>query len=64
MTNIAQTLPGEWRLIRERGRIGSAGEHGMVGCRKTEEEAEAALDKLPAQKCRRGYHQRETHRIT
>ncbi|MYA89060.1 MAG: WGR domain-containing protein [Boseongicola sp. SB0662_bin_57] len=62
--NIAQTLLGEWRLIREWGRIGSAGGNWMVGCRKTEEEAEAALDKLPAQKCRRGRHQHETRRIT
>ncbi|MYK30223.1 MAG: WGR domain-containing protein [Boseongicola sp. SB0670_bin_30] len=49
--NITQTLLGEWCLTRERGRIGSAGGHWMVGCRKTKEETEAALDKLPAQKC-------------
>lgn len=62
MTNITQTLLGEWCLIRERGRIGSAGGHWVVGYRKTKEEAEAALDKLPAQKCRRDCRQHETHR--
>ena len=28
---------------------------------ETAEEAEAALNKLSAQKCRRGYHEREMH---
>ncbi|MDE0523837.1 MAG: WGR domain-containing protein [Boseongicola sp.] len=61
VTNITQTLLGEWCLIRERGRIGSAGGHWVVGYRKTKGEAEAALDKLPAQKCRRDCRQHETH---
>ena len=48
--NVAQTLFGEWCLIREWGRIGSAGGQGQVEYSETMEEAEAALDKLSAQK--------------
>lgn len=58
--NITQTLFGEWCLIREWGRIGSAGGQRMVDYKDTKKEAEVALAILAAQKCRRGYHQRET----
>lgn len=59
--NVAQTLFGEWCLIREWGRIGSAGGQRLVDYTTTKVEAEAALDKLSAQKCRRGYQRRDTH---
>ena len=62
--NVAQTLFGEWCLIREWGRIGSAGGQRMVDYAETKEEAEAALDRLSAQRCRRGYHEREMHYAT
>ncbi len=55
----ARTLFGEWCLIREWGRIGSAGGQTMIDYTETREQAEAALGKLSAQKCRRGYCQRE-----
>lgn len=53
--HVAQTLFGEWCLIREWGRIGAAGGQRMVDYAATREEAEAALDRLSARKCRRGY---------
>lgn len=56
--NVTQTLFGEWCLIREWGRIGSAGGQRMVDYTGTKEEAETALGKLSVQKCRRGYHRR------
>ena len=62
--NVAQTLFGEWCLIREWGRIGSAGGQWMIDFTETKEEAEAALNKLSAQKCRRDYHEREMHHAT
>lgn len=62
--NVAQTLFGEWCLIREWGRIGSAGGQRMIDYTETKEEAEAALNKLSAPKCRRGYHERETYHVT
>ncbi|MEL7204730.1 MAG: WGR domain-containing protein [Pseudomonadota bacterium] len=62
--NVAQTLFGEWCLIREWGRIGTAGGQKMVDYMNTQEEAEAVLNKLSAQKCRRGYHAREMHHAT
>ncbi len=62
--NVAQTLFGEWCLIREWGRIGTAGGQRMVDYTNTKEEAEAVLNKLSAQKCRRGYHTREMHHAT
>jgi predicted DNA-binding WGR domain protein len=61
---VAQTLFGDWCLIREWGRIGAAGGQRMIDYTETKEEAEAALDKLSAQKCRRGYHKRETYHVT
>lgn len=53
--NVTRTLFGEWCLIREWGRIGSAGGQRMIDYTDTEGEAEAALDRLFIQKCRRGY---------
>lgn len=53
---IARTLFGEWCLIREWGRIGSAGGQSMTDYATSKEEAKAALTKLSDQKCRRGYH--------
>ena len=53
--NVAQTLFGEWCLIREWGRIGSLGGQRMVDYVTSKEDAEAALNKLSEQKCRRGY---------
>lgn len=57
--NVTWNLFGEWCLIREWGRIGTAGGQKMVDYAETREEAEAALDKLSSQKCRRGYNVRE-----
>ncbi|WP_380058995.1 WGR domain-containing protein (plasmid) [Falsihalocynthiibacter sp. SS001] len=57
--NVTQTLFGEWCLIREWGRIGSAGGQGLVDYMETKEEAEDTLNKLSAQKCGRGYIERE-----
>lgn len=62
--NVAQTLLGEWCLIREWGRIGAAGGQRMIDYTETKEQAEAALNKLSIQKCRRGYHKREMHHAT
>ena len=62
--NVAQTLFGEWCLIREWGRIGTAGGQKMVDYMNTQEEAEAVLNKLSAQKCRRGSHAREMDHAT
>lgn len=57
---VTRTLFGEWCLIREWGRIGSAGGQRMVDYTASKAEAEAALGKLSDQKCRRGYQLRET----
>ena len=54
---VAKTLFDEWCLIREWGRLGSAGGQRMVDYAGSKEEAEAALGKLFAQKCRRGYRE-------
>ena len=62
--NVTQTIFGEWCLIRDWGRIGSSGGQRMVDYTETKEEAEVSLNKLSAQKCRRGYHERELHYAT
>lgn len=54
--NVTRTLFGEWCLIREWGRIGSAGGKRLTDYADSKEEAETALQKLFGQKCRRGYH--------
>jgi predicted DNA-binding WGR domain protein len=60
--SVTQTLFGEWCLVREWGRIGSAGGQGMVDYTASRADAKAALDKLSNQKCRRGYILCETPR--
>jgi predicted DNA-binding WGR domain protein len=60
--NVSRTLFGDWCLIREWGRIGSKGGQRMVDYKESKAGAEAALEKLCAVKCRRGYHRRETGR--
>ncbi|WP_085807494.1 WGR domain-containing protein [Roseovarius albus] len=60
--HIAQTLFGEWCLIREWGRIGTKGGQRLVNYVASRAEAEAALYKRAAQKGRRGYQLRETLR--
>ncbi len=52
---ICQTLFGEWCVIREWGRIGSAGGQRLTEYLETEAAAEEAARKLFRQKCRRGY---------
>ena len=61
--NVAQTLFGEWCLIREWGRIGAAGGQRMVDYTASQEDAEAALRKLSDQKCHRGYCQCDSQRV-
>lgn len=53
---VTRTLFGEWCLIREWGRIGSAGGQRMTDYAASREEAETALEKLSNLKSRRGYH--------
>ncbi|MFD1156703.1 WGR domain-containing protein [Roseovarius aestuarii] len=53
---VTRTLFGEWCLIREWGRIGSAGGQRMTDYVTSREEAQAAHTKLSKQKCRRGYN--------
>ncbi|GAA6160180.1 WGR domain-containing protein [Ruegeria sp. HU-ET01832] len=55
---VAQTLFGEWCLIREWGRIGAAGGQRMVDYAASKEDAKAALGKLADQKYRCGYRAR------
>ena len=55
--NVTQNLFGEWCLIREWGRFGSAGGQRMVEYVGTEGEADKMLNKLLAQKSRRGYQE-------
>lgn len=62
--NVARTLFGEWCLVREWGRIGTAGGQRMIDYTETKDEAVAALNKLSAKKCRRGYYMRETDHVT
>lgn len=61
---VTRTLFGEWCLIREWGRIGSAGGQRKVDYTQTQEEAETALAKLSAQKCRRGYRLLRGQRVS
>lgn len=51
---VAPTLFGAWSLVREWGRIGSPGTVRETWF-DTLEEAEAALERLEAQKRKRGY---------
>ena len=53
--NVARTLFGEWCLIREWGRIGTAGGQRMVNYTASIGDAEAALARLCQQKYSRGY---------
>lgn len=53
---VARNLFGEWCVIREWGRIGSAGGQSMVNYCENREEAEAHLEDLSHRKSRRGYH--------
>ena len=52
---VARTLFGDWCLMRDWGRIGSAGGQGRVDYTRDEPEANAALDQMVRQKMRRGY---------
>ncbi len=53
---VTRTLFDEWCLIREWGRIGSRGGQRMADYVASKADAEAALNKLSSQKCRREYH--------
>lgn len=53
--NVTRNLFGEWCLIREWGRIGSAGGQKLINYAETREDAEAKMAKLISQKNRRGY---------
>lgn len=53
--NVAQTLFGEWCLVREWGRIGAAGGQKMVEYWPSQVAAETALAELKKIKGRRGY---------
>lgn len=53
--NVTRNLFGEWCLIREWGRIGSAGGQRLINYAETREDAEVKMDKLVYQKKRRGY---------
>lgn len=53
--STVRTLFGEWCLLREWGRIGSAGGQRLAEYLPTQGEAEAALRKLKLSKNRRGY---------
>ncbi len=55
LLQVTQTLFGEWCLIREWGRIGSAGGQQRVEYHSTEAQARAALANIKAAKLRRGY---------
>ena len=52
---IRQTLFGDWCLIREWGRIGSAGGQTKVDYLTSKQDAEAAMKRLKAAKNKRGY---------
>ena len=52
---ISQTLFGDWCLIREWGRIGSAGGQTKVDYLGSKQAAEAAMKRLKTAKNRRGY---------
>ncbi len=60
---VTRTLFGEWCLIREWGRIGSAGGQRMTDYTASKKDAEAALAKLFDQKRRRGYHLCEAQHV-
>lgn len=53
--HIAQTLFGEWCVIRQWGRIGARGGQIMTTYTASREEAEAACEQLKQQKIKRGY---------
>lgn len=53
--SLQATLFGEWALVREWGRIGSAGQVRTTAYIE-QAEAEAAMEKLRAAKVRKGYH--------
>lgn len=53
--NVTRNLFGEWCLIREWGRIGSAGGQRLINYAESREDAEAKMAKLISQKNRRGY---------
>jgi len=52
---ICQTLFGDWCLIREWGRIGSAGGQKIELWASSETEVGEAFQKLHRSKCKRGY---------